>query len=477
VRVLFAASEAFPWMKTGGLGDVAGYLPRALQRAGARVTLALPGYADLLARLTVDLHTVTHVPCLQGYALLKEATGPDGVRLWIVDHPLFGERGGNPYVGPDGHPWPDNDLRFGLFNQVLARVVADALAPDAHFDLAHCHDWQTGLLPVYLDVEGHHLPSVFTIHNLSYQGLFPRETLTRLQLPAHYWSPEGLEFHGHFSFIKGGLVYADKLTTVSPTYAREIQTEAFGYGLAGLLRHRSADLVGILNGIDTEQWNPATDPHLPCHYDADHLDAKADCKAALQRRYGWNPEEGFLLGTVGRMVHQKGTDLLLDALPELMELPVRLVLVGSGEAALEDRALAAESEWPGRVGCYIGYDEDLAHLLEAGADAFLMPSRFEPCGLNQMYSQVYGTPPIVSHTGGLADTVVGANDATLRDGTATGFFLPSLDAAGLVTAVQAALALYQQPDAWRRLQRNGMARDFSWDRSAQEYMALYRALG
>ncbi len=476
MRVLFAASEAFPWIKTGGLGDVAGYLPRALQQAGAEVTLALPGYARLLAQL--ELHTVTHVPCLQGYALLKEARGPDGVRLWVVDHPLFAERDGNPYVGPDGHPWPDNDLRFGLFSQVLARVVAGGLAPGARFDRVHCHDWQTGLLPVYLREADHRLPTVFTIHNLSYQGLFPRDTLHRLQLPDHYWSPQGLEFHGQFSFIKGGLVYADRLTTVSPTYAREIQTEAFGYGLAGLLRHRAADLVGILNGIDTSVWNPATDPHLPCHYDARHLQEKAACKEALQQRFDWIPRpDTFLLGTVGRMVHQKGTDLLLDALPELMELPLRIVLVGSGDPALEDRALAAEGEWPGRFACYIGYDEGLAHLLEAGADAFLMPSRFEPCGLNQMYSQVYGTPPIVSHTGGLADTVVGANEATLRDGSATGFFLPSLDSAGLVTAVQSALTLYRQREPWRVLQRNGMARDFSWARSARAYLKLYRALG
>ena len=479
MRVLFAASEAFPWMKTGGLGDVAGYLPRALQRAGARVTLALPGYADLLARLTVDLHTVTHVPCLQGYALLKEATGPDGVRLWIVDHPLFGERGGNPYVGPDGHPWPDNDLRFGLFNQVLARVVADALAPDAHFDLAHCHDWQTGLLPVYLDVEGHHLPSVFTIHNLSYQGLFPRETLTRLQLPAHYWSPEGLEFHGHFSFIKGGLVYADKLTTVSPTYAQEIQTPPFGYGLDPILRWRSERLVGILNGVDYHQWDPRRDPYIPAHYDPDHLDGKARDKDALRAHFGiLGDPDAPLAAFIGRLVEQKGADLILDALPQLLARGLRLVILGSGDADLEARVRRTADAHPGQVAAHLGYSEALAHLIEAGADLFLMPSRFEPCGLNQIYSLRYGTVPVVHRTGGLADSVVDASPENLAQGTATGFQFAPATTGALAGAVHRALDLYADRPRWEALMRRGMAQDFSWQRAAGHYLALYRrALG
>ena len=476
LRILFAASEAYPLIKTGGLADVAGFLPRALQELGVEVIVALPAYARVLEQLKARV--IAHVPTFRGYALIRESRLPNSkVRLWLVDHPLFSERYGNPYLNDEGEEWPDNPIRFGLFNQTMARVLAGRTAIGHKFDLVHCNDWQTGLLPVYMHQEELTTPTIFTIHNLAYQGIYPASFHVELALPPSSWSHDGVEFHHMLSFIKGGLVYTDRITTVSPSYAEEIKHDEFGYGLSGLLLYRSDDLIGIINGIDTKTWNPAADPLIAVTYDVEHLDRKVENKLALQRRLGL-PEDPdvMVLGNVGRMVEQKGIDLILDALPQLVEQPVQIVIEGSGDARFETRLAEAMSQWPDKVGGLIGYDEALAHLIEAGADTFLMPSRFEPCGLNQMYSQVYGTLPIVYPTGGLRDTVVDATEQNIADGVATGFWMDSLSGSALVRAVMEALARYREPSVWRQLQTTAMRQDFSWEHSAKEYLRLYQGL-
>ncbi|MGF1548307.1 MAG: glycogen synthase GlgA [Thiotrichales bacterium] len=476
MKVLFASSEAFPYVKTGGLADVSGELPIALQQVGAEVTLALPAYQSVLER--VEAPVVGHCATLQGYALLRQAQiRPDGPRLWLIDHPLFSQRAGNPYLDAHGNDWADNGIRFGLFNQVLTELALGRAGTHEPFDLVHCHDWQTGLVPALLSQHTEAPRTVFTIHNLAYQGMFSRALFDLLGLTESLWSPSSLEFYGSLSFIKGGIAFAHKITTVSPTYAREIQTAAFAYGLEGLLQYRAADLSGILNGIDTRTWNPRTDPHIPSHYDALTLAGKVANKAALQQRMSLPSDpHAFVLGHVGRMVEQKGIDLMLAALPALQRLHIQIVIVGSGAPYFEEAWRRAAAHSPHQIAVHIGYDEALAHLVEAGADAFLMPSRFEPCGLNQMYSQAYGTPPIVNPTGGLADSVVHADPETLRNADATGVFMPSADAVGLIAAVDDAYTLYRQPENWRALMINGMCRDFSWTHSARDYLALYHSL-
>ncbi len=474
MKILFATSEAFPLVKTGGLGDVAGHLPLALQQLGADVTLALPAYRSVLEKTASKVKG--WISTSHGYALVRETRLENSdLRLWLIDHPGFSERAGPPYVDESGQPWRDNSIRFGVFSQALAKLGAGANGVGERFDIIHCNDWQTGLIPAYLSVQPERPATLFTIHNLAYQGIFPASCLETLHLPGELWSPlDGLVFHGQVSFIKGGLVFADRLNTVSPTYAREILTEAFGYGLAGLLDHRRRDLSGILNGVDLEEWNPATDRYIPQNYSASSLNDKAANKAALQKQLGLAPEkDAFLIGNVGRIVEQKGVDLIIDALPQLMKLPIQFALAGTGNSHFEDALRKAASQWPGKFACHIGYNEKLAHLIEAGADAFLMPSRFEPCGLNQMYSMVYGTPPIVSRTGGLNDTVTETTKQTLKNGSATGFFIEEMTPAGIHRAVQLALGIFSTPKVWRSLQLAGMRQDFSWEHSAREYIELY----
>ena len=476
IKVLYASSEAYPLVKTGGLADVAGHLPLALFKQAVDITVALPGYPDALKK--THSRIIAYLPTFQGYALIRETRlKRGGPRLWIVDHPLFSQRDGNPYGDDAGNPWPDNALRFGLFSHVLAQIAAGKTDITDRFDIVHCNDWQTGLVPAYLHLEAQSPKTLFTIHNLAYQGLFPVDMTETLSLPEALWSSHGLEFHGFLSFIKGGLVFADRITTVSASYAEEIQSVTFGNGLAGLLHHRRDVLEGIVNGIDTDQWNPARDKMIPARYSPDNLLGKAVCKKALQSAMGLDEtKEVFLLGNVGRMVEQKGIDIILDALPELTKLPIQIVIVGTGDKEFELALQDAAREWPDKLACYIGYDEKLAHLLEAGSDAFLMPSRFEPCGLNQMYSQAYGTPPIVSQTGGLLDTVVDATKSNLKKGTASGFFLPTLDERGLLMAIERALDCYQNSTCWGNIQLSGMKRDFSWRHSGKDYISIYQEL-
>lgn len=471
-KVLFVASEAHPLIKTGGLADVCGSLPPALRRRGMDVHLVMPAYFDAL-QVAGTLRTVAEIalPRLGAKATLLQGRLPGTqVPAWLVDYPPAFGRGGHPYLDANGVPWYDNAARFALLAEVAVAIARGEAGIDWRPDLVHCHDWQTGLVPALLAADANRPATVFTIHNLAYQGVFPATTLTALGLPASLWSIDALEFYGSLSFIKGGIAFADRVNTVSPTYAREIQTPAFGHGLDGLLRARADRMSGILNGIDVNAWNPARDRFIAKTYSEKNYRDKAPNKSALQKEMGLPRAAAPLFGLVGRLVEQKGIDLVLDAWPTLVDTPSQLVVLGTGERAYETALTQLAARFPDRIAVKIGYDEALAHRIEAGADVFLMPSRFEPCGLNQMYSLRYGTVPIVRNVGGLADTVV---DATTSK-QATGFVFDAPTAHGLRQTVQRVLALYHDAPAWQRLALNGMRQDFSWDRSADEYVALYR---
>jgi starch synthase len=479
MRILFVASEVYPLIKTGGLADVCGSLPPALAGLDLDVRVLLPAYRDARAGAG-RLKTLARLrlpPEGAEAALLEGRLPGTPVRTWLLDHPASYDRSGNPYLAPDGHDWPDNAQRFARLNRA-AEAIARGQAGLAWVpDVVHAHDWQAGLLPALLAPEPRRPATVFTVHNLAYQGLFPYETLAALGLPAGLWSHDALEFHGQLSFIKGGIAFADAVTTVSPTYAREIQTPEFGHGLDGLLRHHAARLSGILNGIDPGTWNPARDPNLAVRYSARRIKDKIGNKLALQKELGLpRSGEALLLGWVGRLVAQKGIDLVLEALPALMDRPVQIVQLGGGEARFEQQLRAAATRYPERIAALIGYDETLAHRIVAGADAFLMPSRFEPCGLSQLYALRYGTVPIVRGVGGLADTVRDASDENLRAGTATGIVFTEAKPEALVDACARALALFGRPRSWQKLMLTGMRQDFSWRHSAQDYRALYQSL-
>ncbi len=476
LRVLFVASEAFPLVKTGGLGDVCGSLPAALQSLGCELRLLMPAYRDAVARAG-RLRAVSRLslPGFGEVGLLEGRLPGTRVPLWLLDDPAAYDRPGTPYLDAHGRPWDDNAARFALLGRAAAQLALGAGPDGWRPDVLHANDWQTGLAPALLAHVPQRPTTIFTVHNLSYQGLFPYTTFVALGLPQVLWSHEGLEFYGQLSFIKGGLVFADWITTVSPTYAREIQTPAHGCGLDGLLRHRSSRLRGILNGINTRDWNPARDPHLVQRYTQARLADKLPNKLALQQELGLVRDADIpLLGIVGRLVPQKGVDLVLAAWPRLSaDRSLQLVVLGSGDADLEQRLRAEAARYPERLAVVIGYDEILAHRIIAGADIFLMPSRFEPCGLNQMYSQRYGTVPVVHRVGGLGDTVVDASAENLRDGTATGLVFEEPTAEAFAAAVERALALYADKRQWHKLMRAGMRQDFGWRQSAREYLRLY----
>ena len=471
-KILFVTSEVYPLIKTGGLADVSGSLPIALKALGHDVRILIPGYPSALAQGAFELVEAipgTKTPKLQQSVL----PGTQVPVLAFIDDTHFG-RPGNPYLGPEGSPWPDNAERFAAFCHVATDLAMDRLGLNWTPDVVHCNDWQTGLVPALLNDEIQRPATVFTLHNLAYQGTFSHDTFLKLRLPLRFWSPHALEFYGQMSFIKGGLVFADRLSTVSPTYARDIQGTEFGCGLEGLLSHRSAKLSGILNGIDMADWNPASDPYLPVHFDQDHLEHRQDAKAALQTAFGLPLAPKVpLLAWVGRLVEQKGIDLLIDLLPRLMALPLQIVLIGSGDSRFEQSLQHWTKLFPDQFALKVGYDEARARLVEAGSDVFLMPSRFEPCGLNQMYSQRYGAIPLVRRAGGLADTVVDADAHTLKEGTATGLLFEEATPEAFYDAIERALALYEKPEVWRGIQKTGMARDFSWEFSAQRYVELY----
>jgi len=477
MRVLQVAAEVFPLVKTGGLADVLGTLPQALRGCGADLRLLMPGLPPILDAVS-HARTVADIAPAFGAArarVLLARMPFSELPVYVVDAPLLYRRAGSPYQDSQGHEWPDNLQRFGLLGWTAAQLAIGALDDDWSPQLLHAHDWHAAMACAYLDAHAASgVASVFTIHNLAYQGLFALDDCALLGLSTRYLSPSALEFHGRLSFMKAGLKFADRITTVSPTYAREIATPEFGAGLEGVIRSRGADVSGILNGIDTAVWNPATDTALAQPYDAQQLRGKAACKAALQRRFELPASADTpLLGVVSRLTPQKGLDLLLAALPDVLRSGSQLVVQGTGDPALEAAWLAASRSHPGSVGVRLGYDEAGAHAVVAGADMVLVPSRFEPCGLTQMYGMRYGTVPVVRRAGGLADTV---RDADEDADAGCGFVFAQPSAASLGDAIGRAVSAYRQPQRWTALMRRGMAQDFGWGGPARQYMALYRSL-
>ncbi len=478
LRVLHVAAEVFPLVKTGGLADVVAALPVAQAEQGADVRLLLPGYPAVIesvqgARPVIDIGAC--FGALRVRLMLGRMPGT-ALPVYVIDAPYLYRRSGGPYQAADGDEWPDNLQRFALLGWVAAHLAADDADPAWVPDIVHAHDWHAAMACAFV---AEHLPSraasVFTVHNLAFQGLFPMHDWPLLGLASRLMSPAGLEYHGQLSFMKAGLKFADRITTVSPSYAREIATHEFGCGLDGVIRGRGAVVSGILNGIDDAVWNPATDPAIAQRYDAERLAGKAACKRALQAELGLHPDaDALLLVVVSRLTAQKGMDLLLAALPELLPHGVQLAVQGTGDPALEAAFRMAEQAHPGRVQVHVGYDEARAHRMVAGADMIAVPSRFEPCGLTQLYGLRYGTLPLVRRVGGLADTVTDADETALGEGRATGFAFDAATPRALLQAVARALVLWRNRGSWQALMQRGMAQSLSWRQPAQQYLELYR---
>lgn len=467
IQVLAVASEIFPLIKTGGLADVVGALPAALGRQGVAVTTLVPGYPAVLAALEKP-RAVLVIPDLFGGPATVLRGAAVGLDLLVLSASHLYERPGNPYLGPDGHDWPDNPIRFAALAAIAASIGRGAIQRYRPA-VVHAHDWQAGLTAAYLAYGGPSPPaSVMTVHNLAFQGQFPASLLPRLGLPDGAFRFDGIEHHGMIGYLKAGLQLSSHVTTVSPTYADEIRTEQGGMGLDGLLRYRGDAVSGILNGIDTEVWNPASDALITARYGPSTLKGKAANKAALQARLGLAvAPDAPLFGVISRLSWQKGLDLLPSALPRLIASGAQLALLGAGEAELEAAFRTLADAHKGKIACTIGYDETLAHQIQAGSDFLIVPSRFEPCGLTQLCALRYGTVPVVSQVGGLADTVA--------DGR-TGIVFDAVNEAGLAAALDRAIALHHTPRAFKALVRRGMAQDVSWDAPAKSYANLYRAL-
>jgi starch synthase len=467
MKVLAVASECAPLIKTGGLADVAGALPAALAAQDVRVTTMIPGYPAVMqkvaGRVARSFDNLFGGPA----ALIRaEAAGLD---LLVLDAPHLFDRPGNPYLGPYGGEWGDNGTRFAALAVAAAQAASD-------FDAVHAHDWQAGLVPAYLRfAAGKRVPTLFTIHNLAFQGKFPTSLFPLLGLPAEAMSVQGVEYYGTVGFLKAGLWYADRINTVSPTYAAEIATPEMGMGLDGLLRGRGGQVSGILNGLDTADFDPKRDPRLVAQFDARDPSPRAANKAALQRRMGLEVDpDKLVFGFVGRLAWQKGVDLMLGAVGTMMAEGAQLAILGTGEWGLEEGCRGVASWFPGRVGAHIGFDEALARLVYAGADVILVPSRFEPCGLAQMAALRYGALPLVAHVGGLVDSVVDANEMALAAGAGTGFHFAPVTQEMLQAAVLRAARVWRDQPTWKRLQANALATDVSWTRSAARYAQLYR---
>lgn len=475
-KILFVSSEVHPLIKTGGLADVAGSLPLALAELKQDVRIIIPKYHALKLGDDVAYRCTIHIDNRDVNIFETHLPGTKVV-VWLVDYPDYFGSPGNPYTDEFGNAWANSAERFSLFCRIAVEISQNRAFLDWKADIVHCNDWQSGLVPALLTLEPQRPATVFTIHNMAYQGLFSKTDYFALNLPPQLWNPSALEYNDMFSFIKGGIACADHITTVSPNYALEIQTAEYGYGLEGLLHHRHHELKGIINGIDTDIWNPEIDSRIPQNYTADTLTKKAINKTALQKHYSLPEEPSIpLIGLIGRLVDQKGIDLVLDCLDTLAGYPVQFVLLGSGDKGFEHRLKNLSYLFPDKVSVIIGYDENLAHLVEAGSDIFLMPSRFEPCGLNQLYSQRYGTLPLVRRTGGLADTVIDALPETIKNKTASGFVFDEPSVGAMLETIKRALLLYSDKKTWLQLQKNAMNKDFSWQQSAKQYLKLYNEL-
>jgi starch synthase len=490
IRVLHVASELYPLLKTGGLADVTAALPAALIEQGADARVLLPGFASVAAGLA-DLRPIAGLSRSFGAPAASLELGRlpgSGVPVYMIRADAFYDRPGNPYLDAEHVSYGDNAQRFALLGWAAAQL-AQHIDPDWAPRIVHAHDWHAGLAPAYLRAaareRGHpdylndplRTRSVFTIHNLAYQGIFPAQQFDSLGLPSDFFDMHGVEFYGQLSFLKAGLYFADKITTVSPTYAREIQTVAQGGGLEALLKGRMHDLVGILNGVDYAVWNPAHDESIAAHYSVAHMSGKLRCKTDLQARLKLaQKHDAPVFGVVSRLTEQKGLDLLLGALPEIVSRGGQLVVLGTGDASLEQGFTRAAHQHPEAVAVELGFDETLAHAIVAGADVMMVPSRFEPCGLTQLYALAYGALPLVHRVGGLADTVIDASLENLADGLATGFVFERFEPDALKAAIRRAFALYGRSHEWRETRAHGMQQNFGWAASAQRYMALYREL-
>jgi len=475
LKVLSVASEAVPLIKTGGLADVVGALPAALAGEEVEMITLLPGYPAVMAKAGKVRKVVGFDSLLGEPARIVSGRMADGRKLLVLDAPNYFAREGGPYGDPSGSDWGDNWRRFAALGYAAAHL-AGAFGAKKRFDLVHAHDWQAAMACVYLRYGGKPVPSVLTIHNMAFQGFFGGEIFPRLGLPDAAWTIDGVEFHGGVGMLKGGMVCADAITTVSPTYAREIHTARFGMGLDGVIRARTHLVEGILNGIDKAEWDPASDLNLTSQFDSGHLGKRKANKRALEKVFGLDKGEGPLFVVVSRLTWQKGIDVLLEVIDHLIGLGGRLALLGAGDASLEAGLREAAERHKGKVGLHFGYDEALSHLMQGGGDAILVPSRFEPCGLTQLYGLAYGCVPVVTRTGGLADTVIDANPAAMGEGTATGIVFTEASYDEFSLAISRAIRLYADKPAWKRLQKSGMRADFGWEASAAAYAALYRRL-
>lgn len=477
LSVLFATSEAYPLVKTGGLADVSAALPNALKNMGIDIRLLLPGYPVVLEQLSlIEVHENIRVFPLQEPVRLLAGIMPDSITpVYVIECPALYEREGGPYQDTNGKSWYDNPLRFGILSKIAAKFGQH------HFlfkpQIIHCNDWQTGLVPAFLNFDSkRQAKTLMTIHNMAYQGVFGPEIIPLFGLPPESFQMSGLEYYGQVSFLKAGLYYSDWISTVSPTYAKEIQTPEYGCGLEGLLSQRQNKLSGILNGIDTTAWNPESDPNIKNHYSIKKVVNKKRNTQALRTQLNLASTTAPLLGIITRLAEQKGIDLLIPIIPEIMKSGAQIVILGSGDKGLESSLENLAKTYPKQMSVNIGYDEKLAHQIEAAANMFLMPSKFEPCGLNQIYSMRYGTIPIVRRTGGLADTVIDATLENIKNKTATGFVFDKASSDELLLCIQRALKLFHDEKKWTGLQINGMSRDVSWHKRAEEYTSLYQKL-
>ncbi len=472
MKVLSVTSEIFPLVKTGGLADVTGSLPKALVACGVETTSIVPGYPKVMQLLKNATPLLVFDDLLGVRAALLHAR-IDDLNLFVLDAPELYDRPGGPYVDANGRDHVDNWKRFAALSRAAAEI-AGGILPGWVPDLVHTHDWQSAMTSLYMREIGCAVPVVITIHNIAFQGQYSADILPAIGLSSSHFSMKSLEYYGDISFLKGGLVTADAITTVSPTYAREILTPRFGMGMDGILNERVAVLRGIVNGIDLDIWDPASDPHLPRNYDVHSLRRKREIRHLLLKRFDLDDQgTGPVFSAVSRLTWQKGLDMLADTADEIVENGGRLIIFGQGDPDVEQNLIRTAERYPGRMAVHIGYDEPIAHLIHGGSDAIVQPSRFEPCGLTQLYALRYGTVPVVSRTGGLSETIIDANDAAMSARVATGFQFHPVTTDGLRLALRRAMHAFMEPKMWARLQNQGMKAKFSWERSAQQYATVY----